>query len=216
LAISACGAPSESSGPGSEHAVGVASSALGADETTSGLVVFVCNPSTAFYLGFDVTHPSTVQPSESFPVSVHVTFQYPLFTPYSGTFGSTEELLAAAATPPSQVLTLDTFHFPVGVMLHELGTASATLTAGGVGAPVVLNAGAFDYTITPDSPSPTNPPITAHCVPPADQPSTLATIPIVQTPANMDACKNDGWKSLTDDAGNPFKNQGLCIAYTLR
>jgi hypothetical protein len=144
-------------------------------------------------------------------VSVHVTFQYPLVTPYSGTFASTQQLLATAATPPSQTLTLDTFHFPTGIVLNELGTASATLTAGGVGAPVVLSAGAFDYTITPDSPE--TPGITGHCSPPADQPSTIATIPIVHTPETKDDCKDGGWKSLTDDAGNPFKNQGQCVTY---
>ena len=35
-------------------------------------------------------------------------------------------------------------------------------------------------------------------------------------PANRDACKNDGWMGLTDAEGNPFRNQGQCVAYVNR
>jgi hypothetical protein len=34
------------------------------------------------------------------------------------------------------------------------------------------------------------------------------------SPADKDACKNNGWKSLTDQNGNPFKNQGQCVSWT--
>jgi hypothetical protein len=30
---------------------------------------------------------------------------------------------------------------------------------------------------------------------------------------NKDQCKNDGWKSLFDNQGHAFKNQGDCISY---
>ena len=33
------------------------------------------------------------------------------------------------------------------------------------------------------------------------------------TPANKDACKKGGWQGLEDADGNPFKNQGQCVAY---
>jgi hypothetical protein len=33
------------------------------------------------------------------------------------------------------------------------------------------------------------------------------------TPASKDACKNDGWKTLTDSNGNSFKNQGDCVSF---
>ena len=33
------------------------------------------------------------------------------------------------------------------------------------------------------------------------------------TPANKDACKNDGWKTLARADGSTFKNQGDCIQY---
>ncbi|EKD91195.1 MAG: hypothetical protein ACD_30C00039G0002 [uncultured bacterium] len=33
------------------------------------------------------------------------------------------------------------------------------------------------------------------------------------TPASKDACKKGGWDSLEDADGNPFKNQGQCVAY---
>jgi hypothetical protein len=33
------------------------------------------------------------------------------------------------------------------------------------------------------------------------------------TPSGKDACKNDGYKSLTDQNGQAFKNQGQCVAY---
>jgi hypothetical protein len=32
--------------------------------------------------------------------------------------------------------------------------------------------------------------------------------------SDKDACKNDGWKSVTDANGQAFKNQGQCVAYT--
>jgi hypothetical protein len=33
------------------------------------------------------------------------------------------------------------------------------------------------------------------------------------TPASKDACKKGGWQGLEDADGNPFKNQGQCVAY---
>lgn len=35
-----------------------------------------------------------------------------------------------------------------------------------------------------------------------------------ETPSDKDACKKDGYKSLTDQNGQPFKNQGLCVSWT--
>jgi hypothetical protein len=161
-----------------------------------------------------VTHPTTVAPSEVFPVTVNIPALIPpTVAPFPGTFSSTEELLATSASPSSQALPLGSFHFSTGEILANIGTATVTLTATAhVGTPVVLNAGAFDYTITQDSGDPS---ITGHCVPPSDQPSTLATIPIVHTPATKDDCKQGDWQTRTDDAGNAFKNEGLCIDYVL-
>jgi hypothetical protein len=34
--------------------------------------------------------------------------------------------------------------------------------------------------------------------------------------SNKDECKKDGWMSVTDANGQPFKNQGQCVAYTNR
>lgn len=33
------------------------------------------------------------------------------------------------------------------------------------------------------------------------------------TPSDKEACKNDGYKSLSDENGQAFKNQGQCVAY---
>jgi hypothetical protein len=33
------------------------------------------------------------------------------------------------------------------------------------------------------------------------------------TPANKDACKNNGWKTLQDSKGTSFKNQGDCVSF---
>lgn len=44
--------------------------------------------------------------------------------------------------------------------------------------------------------------------------SSSASITIgdpVATPAHH--CKSGGWQTLTDDLGNPFKNQGDCVSY---
>jgi hypothetical protein len=35
-----------------------------------------------------------------------------------------------------------------------------------------------------------------------------------QTPSDKDACKKDGWMSLTDQNGQAFKNQGQCVSWT--
>lgn len=35
----------------------------------------------------------------------------------------------------------------------------------------------------------------------------------VNTPSSKDACKKDGWKTLTDSSGTSFKNQGDCVSY---
>lgn len=32
-------------------------------------------------------------------------------------------------------------------------------------------------------------------------------------PSSKDACKKGGWQNLTDDEGDPFRNQGQCIKY---
>jgi hypothetical protein len=137
----------------------------------------------------------------------------PTVAPFSGTFSSSQELLVTSATPSSQVLSLGSFQFAAGQIIANIGSATTTLTATDhVGEPIVLDAGAFDYTITPDSGAP---PIVGHCVPPADQPSTLATIPVVRTPGTKDDCKAGGWQTRTDGAGNAFKNEGRCIDYVL-
>ena len=33
-------------------------------------------------------------------------------------------------------------------------------------------------------------------------------------PENKDDCKKGGWQTLTDNNGNPFKNQGQCVSFT--
>jgi hypothetical protein len=38
--------------------------------------------------------------------------------------------------------------------------------------------------------------------------------PALPTPADKDACKNDGWKTLFRADGSSFKNQGDCVSYT--
>jgi hypothetical protein len=35
-----------------------------------------------------------------------------------------------------------------------------------------------------------------------------------QSPSDKDACKNDGYKTLTDQNGQAFKNQGQCVSWT--
>jgi hypothetical protein len=36
----------------------------------------------------------------------------------------------------------------------------------------------------------------------------------VTQPVLKDQCKNGGWVYYIDDQGQPFKNQGQCVAYT--
>jgi hypothetical protein len=37
---------------------------------------------------------------------------------------------------------------------------------------------------------------------------------LLTTPPNKDACKDGGWQNYTDGQGQPFKNQGQCVAWT--
>jgi hypothetical protein len=34
-------------------------------------------------------------------------------------------------------------------------------------------------------------------------------------PISKDQCKQGGWRTLTDDAGQPFKNQGQCVSFVV-
>jgi len=36
---------------------------------------------------------------------------------------------------------------------------------------------------------------------------------LTNTPSNKDACKDNGYQTLTDENGNGFKNQGQCVSY---
>jgi hypothetical protein len=36
---------------------------------------------------------------------------------------------------------------------------------------------------------------------------------LANVPSNKDQCKKDGWKTLTDNNAQPFKNQGQCVSY---
>jgi hypothetical protein len=42
---------------------------------------------------------------------------------------------------------------------------------------------------------------------------TLTTPPPV--PTDKDQCKHGGWQNLADDQGEPFKNQGQCVAFVM-
>ena len=35
------------------------------------------------------------------------------------------------------------------------------------------------------------------------------------TPTSKDQCKHGGWRNLTDDHGQPFKNQGDCLRWVI-
>jgi hypothetical protein len=38
---------------------------------------------------------------------------------------------------------------------------------------------------------------------------------VVRDAPSKDQCRNGGWRNYTDAAGQPFKNQGQCIAFAL-
>ena len=48
---------------------------------------------------------------------------------------------------------------------------------------------------------------------PVATPTPSATPTPLPVPTSKDACKNGGYKTLTDQNGNPFKNQGQCVSY---
>jgi hypothetical protein len=43
---------------------------------------------------------------------------------------------------------------------------------------------------------------------------TTYNFELTNKPSSKDACKKDGWMNLTDQNGQPFKNQGLCVSWT--
>jgi hypothetical protein len=43
---------------------------------------------------------------------------------------------------------------------------------------------------------------------------TIWDFEVTNEPGNADECKGGGWKGLTDDDGNSFRNQGQCIKFT--
>lgn len=38
-------------------------------------------------------------------------------------------------------------------------------------------------------------------------------VPVANVPVTKQDCKNDGWRTLTTSAGDPFNNQGSCVRY---
>ncbi len=54
---------------------------------------------------------------------------------------------------------------------------------------------------------------TSFCGPVLDNVSATVTIPVELTGAD---CKNGGWRSMSDDEGNPFRNQGDCVSFYAR
>jgi hypothetical protein len=42
------------------------------------------------------------------------------------------------------------------------------------------------------------------------------TVTTPTTPAALDDCRSGGWSDLVDDRGQPFRNQGECIAWVVR
>ena len=43
--------------------------------------------------------------------------------------------------------------------------------------------------------------------------TATGTVAVVHTPASANACKQDGWRTLTDAAGTTFRNQGDCVSW---
>jgi hypothetical protein len=87
-------------------------------------------------------------------------------------------------------------------------------------------------TAPPTSPPATVPPSTTDHTPTASPPSAVPAGPAPSSaggdaatpspapaddppraPANVDECKDGGWVDLVDDSGQPFANQGDCVAY---
>jgi hypothetical protein len=46
-------------------------------------------------------------------------------------------------------------------------------------------------------------------------PTALAPVASAAPPGPIQKCMNGGWQTLTDASGQPFKNQGRCIAYAI-
>jgi hypothetical protein len=51
---------------------------------------------------------------------------------------------------------------------------------------------------------------------PSASPSTTTSEPPPSVPRSTADCQSDGWRSLVDDEGRPFANQGQCIRFVER
>jgi choice-of-anchor C domain-containing protein len=89
---------------------------------------------------------------------------------------------------------------------YSFSTAGTSRTAMG------WSAATYSFTATSDSTTLTIASTTpGACGPALDQVSLAETAPPVAATASD--CKKGGWRTMTDDAGNPFKNQGDCVSY---
>ena len=108
--------------------------------------------------------------------------------------------------------------------VYVAGYTTSTDFPGTTGGAQAANGGGYDAFVArlspnlasaPEpTPTPTATPTpTVTPTPTATPTPTLTATPTARTPTSKDACKNEGWRSLTRADGSPFKNQGDCIQY---
>ena len=105
-----------------------------------------------------------------------------------------------------------------GVLTNDTDPDSTTLTAALVSGPthgsVTLQAdGSFTYTSSSALGGTDSFTYTASDGVSASSPATVTIT--TTTPASKDACNGGGWTRLTDENGQPFKNQGRCMNLSL-
>jgi hypothetical protein len=47
-------------------------------------------------------------------------------------------------------------------------------------------------------------------------PPARLVLVVADVPQSSSDCKNGGWRNVTDDAGQPFRNQGQCVSFVVR
>lgn len=179
--------------------------------TSSSIVVAVCSEVQSISTAWDATLPAFVAPGETFDVAWTVRLMPPILTPYAGVFDGQATLAVANATPSAPTVALAAT-FGANSVVSQIGSSTLTFTAPHcVGAPVQIRLSQIDYTIMFQG----RPNLEAHCAPPAESPSVVATIPVVDEPETAADCKNGGYGKHTDLAGATFKSQGACIKYVI-
>jgi choice-of-anchor C domain-containing protein len=132
----------------------------------------------------------------------------------TATFGGSEQYAASTATANitiDKAPTTTTVSFGTGSTAYYTGTAfsaTASVTPSAAGAATIAYSGECTFAGTCEATATFAE--TQNFLPSNGTKTVTIVYPVATT---GDRCKNGGWRYLTDDLGNVFKNQGDCVSF---